>query len=72
MRLVGKTIEAFRPTQLPIRRECLQRLFHLEEIEVGVFSIRRLASKVADEALALYAAATLTTVRPDKATDVII
>ena len=67
--MVGRTIEALPLSQLPTRRECLQRLFFLESASPGVSSIQSLAYQVANEALSRFAAATLTTIRIDKALD---
>ena len=65
--MVGRTIEALPLSQLPTRRECLQRLFFLKSASPGVSSIQSLAYQVANEALSRFVAATLTTIRIDKA-----
>ena len=67
--MVGRTIDTLPCSQLPTNRQCLQRLFYLHQETVQNTNTKELASTVASEALSLYHAVPLTTIRRDKAAD---
>ena len=70
--MVGRTIHTLPCSQLPTNRQCLQRLFHIHQETVQNTNTKKLASAVASEALSLYHAVPLATIRGDKATEKIL
>ena len=67
--MVGRTIDKLPCSQLPTNRQCLQKLFYLQEQTIQSSNTKHLATTVASEVLNLYHAVPLTTIRIDKAAE---
>ena len=67
--MIGRTIDKLPCSQLPTNRQCLQKLFYLQEQTILSSNTKHLATTVASEVLNLYHAVPLTTIRFDKAAE---